>query len=111
MNRVGMKIMFIVGIATVLCLISSTLNLGKYFGTSYAASGCSPPENTLPDLEVAVPQQLQIKKQDDRFFLRLTNGIANTGNGVWQMVPINPPTPDQKQRTEQQFHGQDIHSN
>lgn len=104
MNQVGMKIMSIFGIAAVFCLISSTLNLGKYFGTSYAASGCSPPKNALlPDLQVAVPQQLQIKKQDDRYFLRLTNGIANTGNGVWQMVPINPPTPDQKQRTEQQF--------
>ena len=106
MNQAGMKIISIIGIVAVLCLISSALNVDKYFGTSYAASGseCTPPKNTpLPDLKVAVPQHLQMIKQNGHYFLRLTNGIANTGNGVWQMVPVNPPTPDQKQRAEQQF--------
>jgi hypothetical protein len=35
--------------------------------------------------------------------LRLSNGIANTGDGVWQMVPVIPADKNSPQKANQQF--------
>ena len=63
-----------------------------------------PPSNRFPDLRTVVPQHLQIVNAHDHEVLRLTNGIANTGSGVWQMIPVNPNADtNDKQKANQQF--------
>jgi Lysyl oxidase len=102
MVEIGMKVIAVLGFVAVLCLVTSTLNLVNYYGISYAAR-CNIAGGLIPDLQVAVPHQLQVVKQDDRYLLRLSNGIANTGEGVWQMVPVIPADKDSPQKANQQF--------
>ena len=66
----GMKVIAVLGFVAVLCLVTSTLNLVNYYGISYAAR-CNIAGGLIPDLQVAVPHQLQVVKQDDRYLLRL----------------------------------------
>lgn len=72
-----------------LCLVFSTFSLGKWYINAVYAASCdaTPPKEHLPDLETVVPQHLQIVNKGQSEILRLTNGIANTGPGVWQMIP------------------------
>ena len=89
-----------------LCLVFSTFSLGKWDNNVVYAASCDnpPPENRFPDLRTVVPQRLQIVNAHDREVLRLTNGIANTGIGVWQMVPVNPDVDtNDPQKANQQF--------
>ena len=89
-----------------LCLVFSTFSLGKWYINVVYAATCDnlPPQNRFPDLRTVVPQHLQIVNAHDREVLRLTNGIANTGNGVWQMVPVNPDADtNDPQKANQQF--------
>jgi lysyl oxidase len=44
-------------------------------------------QGLLPDLQTVVPQQLQLVNSQQRELLRLSNGVANTGLGPWQMRP------------------------
>ncbi len=53
----------------------------------------------LPDLQTVIPLQLQIVNKQQREILRFSNGVANTGDGPWQMrpeFPANDPTQPQK---------------
>ena len=43
-----------------------------------------------PDLRTVVPQHLNLVNQQQREYLRFSNGIANTGGGPWAMRP-DPP--------------------
>jgi hypothetical protein len=40
-----------------------------------------------PNLQAIVPHQLQIQNTSGREYLRLTNGLANTGQGPWHLHP------------------------
>src|SRR5262245_54946289 len=61
---------------------------------TYSASAAKPGSAlaALPDLETVVPQHLQIQNSQQREFLRLSNGVANTGDGPLQMRPVIPLT-------------------
>jgi hypothetical protein len=48
----------------------------------------------LPNLQAMVPHQLQIQNSGQRELLRLTNGIANTGDGPWHLEPLTEVTGD-----------------
>ena len=69
---------------------------------AYAAE-CNTNGGLIPDLQTVIPQHLQIANIQQREVLRLTNGIANTGEGTWQMVPVIPADKDSPQRASQQF--------
>ena len=89
-----------------ICLVFSTFSLGKWYVNVVYAVTCDnpPPQNRFPDLRTVVPQHLQIVNAHDREVLRLTNGIANTGIGVWQMIPVNPNADtNDRQKANQQF--------
>jgi hypothetical protein len=102
MVEIGMKVIAVVTIVTGLFLVSSSVSLGRYSGMAYAAS-CDTNGGLIPDLQVAVPQHLQLTKEDKEYVLRLSNGIANTGEGVWQMVPVIPADKNNPQKANQQF--------
>ena len=55
----------------------------------YAAE-CNTNGGLIPDLQTVVPQHLQLVNDQQHEGLKLTNGIANTGDGTWQMVPVIP---------------------
>jgi hypothetical protein len=62
----------------------------------------------LPDLQTVVPLQLQVVNKQQREILRFSNGVANTGDGPWQMRPEFPATdPTQPQKAIQQIVGSD----
>jgi hypothetical protein len=62
----------------------------------------------LPDLRTVVPQHLQLMNKQQREILRFSNGVANTGDGPWQMRPEFPATdPTQPQKAIQQILGSD----
>lgn len=62
------------------------------------------PSNVLlPNLQTVVPKHLQIQNDHQRENLRFSNGIANTGLGNWQMIPIFPDDPSLTQDAAQQF--------
>jgi len=50
----------------------------------------APPAGLLPDLQTVVPLHLQLVNQQQKEFLRFSNGIANTGAGTLAMRP-DPP--------------------
>lgn len=57
-----------------------------------------------PDMRTVKPQHLQIQNKQQRELLRFSNGIANTGGGPWQMVPLFPAAdPSQPQDAIQQI--------
>lgn len=47
-------------------------------------------QGLLPDLRTVVPQHLQIVNEHQREVLRFSNGVANVGDGPWQMRPEFP---------------------
>lgn len=47
-------------------------------------------DGLFPDLRTVVPQQLQLVNSHQRELLRFSNGVANTGDGPWQMRPVFP---------------------
>ena len=62
-----------------------------------------PIEALLPNMQTVVPKKLQITNEHQKEILRFSNGIANTGTGNWQMIPIFPDSPDLTQDAAQQF--------
>ncbi|HEY0736772.1 MAG TPA: lysyl oxidase family protein [Herpetosiphonaceae bacterium] len=56
----------------------------------YARAGRST-TGLYPDLRTVVPVHLQIVNQQQRTILRFSNGIANTGDGPWQLRPESVP--------------------
>src|SRR6187431_820554 len=89
-----------------ICLVFSTFSLDKWYVNVVYGATCDnpPPQNRFPDLRTVVPQHLQIVYAHDREVLRLTNGVANTGIGVWQMIPVNPNADtNDRQKANQQF--------
>lgn len=62
----------------------------------------------LPDLQTVIPLQLQVVNKQQREILRFSNGVANTGDGPWQMRPEFPATdPTLPQKAIQQIVGSD----
>jgi hypothetical protein len=51
----------------------------------------------LPDLRTVVPKHLQLVNNHQREELRFSNGLANTGDGPWQMRPLFPLPSDTSQ--------------
>jgi Lysyl oxidase len=49
------------------------------------------PAGLLPDLRAVVPQHVQLVSQQQREWLRFSNGIGNTGAGPWALRPEPPP--------------------
>lgn len=45
-----------------------------------------------PDLRAVVPKQVQLVNQQQRDWLRFSNGLANTGGGPWAIRPGFQPT-------------------
>ena len=62
-----------------------------------------PSNALLPNMQTVVPKQLQIQNDHQREYLRFSNGIANTGIGNWQMIPIFPDGTSLIQEAAQQF--------
>ena len=58
---------------------------------SLAAKPGPAPTGLYPDLRAVVPQQVQLVNQQQREWLRFSNGIANTGAGPWALRPEPPP--------------------
>lgn len=85
------------------CLVLSSFGLGKSYMSVANAAGCDTNGGLIPDLQTVVPQHLQIANAQQREVLRLSNGIANTGEGVWQMVPVVPADKNSPQKANQQF--------
>jgi hypothetical protein len=102
MVEIRMKVIAVVGIVAGLFLVSSSVSIGRFSGMVYAAS-CDTNGGLIPDLQVAVPHQLQLLKKDNQYVLRLSNGIVNNGKGVWQMVPVIPADKNNPQKANQQF--------
>ncbi len=55
-----------------------------------AGKPAPPDESKYPDLRAVVPDHLNLVNQQQREFLRFSNGIANTGPGPWALRP-DPP--------------------
>ena len=73
-------------------LIGGALTAGLLLAGGTAAAGgprtsdpC--PGGLEPNLQPIVPHQLQIQNTAGREYLRLTNGLANTGAGPWHIRP------------------------
>lgn len=56
----------------------------------YARAGRST-SGLYPDLRTVVPVHLQVVNEHQRTILRFSNGIANTGDGPWQLRPESEP--------------------
>ena len=61
------------------------------------------PQEALPNMQSVIPKHLQIQNDHQREYLRFSNGIANTGSGNWQMIPIFPDGTSLIQEAAQQF--------
>jgi hypothetical protein len=93
---------------TGLCTVTSILAYGtSYVGTAYAAKcdtkAIKDAGGLIPELKTVVPQQLQIVNDHQNVVLRFSNGIANTGKGVWEMVPVIPADKNNPQGANQTF--------
>ena len=98
-----MKLTMTLCILIGLCLVLPTLGLGKWYMNDVYAAKCNTNGGLIPDLQTVVPQQLGLVNADQHEVLRLTNGIANTGDGAWQMVPVIPADKNSPQKANQQF--------
>ena len=99
-----MKLTLTLCIMIGLCLVLPTLGLGKWhMNAVYAAIVVILNGGLIPDLQTVVPQHLQLVNDHQNEVLRLSNGIANTGDGVWQMVPVIPADKNSPQKANQQF--------
>jgi hypothetical protein len=81
------NVLLSVGVALSLVLAGYSVALQSEF-----ASAVKPVSSVglLPDLQTAVPQHIQIQNEHQRELLRLSNGVANTGDGPWHMRPVIP---------------------
>ena len=62
--------------------------VGLVVGWSLAAAPALTGQKGLyPDLQTVVPKHLSIQNVQQREILRVTNGIANRGDGPWQLRP------------------------
>ncbi len=86
-----------------LSLVFASLTSSVWYDMTAYAAKCNTNGGLLPNLQTAVPQHLQIVNQQQKEVLRLSNGIANTGSGAWQMVPVIPADKDSPQKANQQF--------
>jgi Lysyl oxidase len=60
-------------------------------GGTIALAGKPAPDTSLyPDLRTVVPDHLNLVNQQQREYLRFSNGIANTGPGPWALRPEPP---------------------
>jgi hypothetical protein len=98
-----MKLIMTFCILIGICLVLPTLGLGKWYMSDVYAAKCNTNGGLIPDLQTVVPQHLELVNAQQHEVLRLTNGIANTGDGVWQMVPVIPADKDSPQKANQQF--------
>lgn len=98
-----MKFTLTICIMTVVCLVFSTFGLGNWYTSIAYAASCDTNGGLIPDLRTVVPQHLQLVNDHQREVLRLSNGIANTGDGAWQMVPEIPADKNSPQKANQQF--------
>jgi hypothetical protein len=69
----------------------------------YVVFAAKPNSGLLPDLQTIVPQQLQLVNTQQGEILRLSNGVANTGAGPWQMRPEIPTDDSSQQKAIQQI--------
>ncbi len=68
-----------------------TLSLALFLIFSYLSLVPSyASEGLLPDLRTVVPQHLNLVNAHQHEILRFSNGVANTGDGPWQMKPEFP---------------------
>lgn len=65
--------------------------VGGAGSASSAPAGKPTSQGLLPDMRTVVPLHLGIQNQQQREYLRFSNGIANTGPGPWQVRPDPPP--------------------
>jgi hypothetical protein len=75
------------GVALSLVLAAYTVALQTDVASAAKPSSSS---EMLPDLRTAVPQHIQVQNEHQRELLRLSNGVANTGDGPWHMRPVFP---------------------
>ena len=54
-----------------------------------AGKPAAPDTSKYPDLRTVVPTHLNLVNQQQKEYLRFSNGIANTGGGPWAMRPEN----------------------
>jgi hypothetical protein len=84
---------------TLRILVGAALAGSLVFGAA-PALGAPPkpsdpcPGGLLPNLQAVVPSQLQVQNTGGREYVRLTNGIANRGNGPWHLHPETVSTTD-----------------
>jgi hypothetical protein len=84
-------------------LVFAFLGSANWPGQAVYGGSCDFNGGLLPNLQTQVPHHLQIVNKQQKELLRLSNGIANTGEGIWQMVPVNPPDKNSPQKANQQF--------
>jgi hypothetical protein len=75
-----------VGLAAVVAVLGTTVAVALQ---ASAAGGAATGPGLLPDLRTVVPAHLQIVNQQQRDYLRFSNGIANTGQGPLALRPEN----------------------
>lgn len=78
-------------------LVALLTAVGALTATLILASGTlagrpAPSVGVYPDLRAVVPQHVQLVNQQQREWLRFSNGIANTGAGPWALRPEPPPS-------------------
>lgn len=73
--------------ATALLVASLMVGVGASLAAGRPGGSCA--AGLLPDLQPIVPHHLQIQNTGGREYLRLANGIANTGVGPWHLHPEN----------------------
>jgi hypothetical protein len=93
---VSVLVIVVLGLAFLTIPLTSSFS---HIGLVYAAKS----NGLLPDLQTVVPQQLQLVNDQQKETLRLTNGIANTGPGLWQMRPEFPTDKNSPQKAIQQI--------
>jgi hypothetical protein len=77
-------------------ILATVLFVGSAVGMAASTTLAGPPAKPAtdpcvgglePNLQPIVPHQLQIQNTGGREYLRLTNGLANTGQGPWHLEP------------------------
>jgi Lysyl oxidase len=84
MNRKALRGVFVTLAAMAVALGAVQVSAA---GGKPAASGDPCPGGLEPNLQAIVPHHLQIQNTQQREYLRLDNGIANTGAGPWHLHP------------------------
>jgi hypothetical protein len=82
-RRVVVLSLFLVGALTIVAAALAGRGAGGGGGTTDLTA-------LYPDMRTVVPQHLNLVNQQQKEYLRFSNGIANTGGGPWVMRP-DPP--------------------